>query len=224
MPTVSPTAPQREVRIGPVGLDDKSLVGSVPRIVTFEIDGQSLLHAAVSNATGGVQLCVWREAVNDERVCQTGRNIALDRAVLDTGSGLWHVSMLGAKGVAPTAALTVDFNANAPSVQFDNFRFYGTSNPPYNGFTAGIDTGAGELSLQGNFDDGQSGHYDYHWIVQPNGGDAIEGTGQSMTSFVADDPRLKAIDPNSYSITVQNPDEVANPGVPVFLTATIGWP
>jgi hypothetical protein len=206
-----------------VGLDDKSLDGSVPRILTFEIDGPSLIHAAVSDASGQVQLCVWREAVDDERTCLTGRNVVIDHTVTDSGSGLWHVSMIGGKGVTPSAALTLDFNANAPSVQLNNFRFYGTSNAAYNGFTAAVDTGAGLMPVQFAFDDGEGGSYDYHLLIKQTGGAPIvDTTGGPSTSYSADP--VPAIDAGSYSVTVEDPDPIANPGLAVFITATIGWP
>jgi hypothetical protein len=222
VPTVVPTAPQHEIRLASVGLDDKSLGGSVPRILTFEIDGPTLLHSAVTNATAPVQLCVWREAVDDQRMCDTGKSVVLDRAVTDSNGGLWHVSLIGAKGFAPSAGLTVDFNANAPSVTFDNFRYYGTSNSSYDGFTAGIDAGVGQLTVQGAFDDGQGGSYDYRYVVTPDGQAAIvDQTGGPTTSFAFDPVTLAA---GSYSVTIQDPDDVANPGMAVFIAATITWP
>src|SRR3954453_2868531 len=148
-PTITPTSPQHEFHVDAVGLDDKSLDGSVPRIVTFEIDGPSNLTARGTGATGSVQLCVWREAVDDERVCQTGRSVTIMHPVFDSDTTLWHVSMIGARGVAPSASLMVAFNANAPSVSLDDFRFYGSSNPPYNGFAVEFDAAAGPISAQG---------------------------------------------------------------------------
>lgn len=192
----------------------------MPRILTFEIDGQSDLKTVVSNASGRVQLCVWREAVDDQRACQTGTNVVLERAVTDTASTLWHASIIGAKGVSPSAALTLDFNANAPSVELDNFRFYGASNAPYNGFTAHFDAAAGALSVQGAFDDSQGGAYDYHLVLQADGADAVVDTSDNGTSFAAS----PTVDAGHYTVTLNDPDDVANPGLPVFLTATITWP
>ena len=220
---IVPTAPQREIRIATTGLDDKALDGSVPRILTFEIDGPSLLHAAISDASGLVQLCVWREDVNDERMCDTGNNVVLERTITDAGNGLWHVSMIGGKGVTPTAALTVDFNAANANVQLDNFRYRGTSDPNYNGFRAGFDAGNGELKVQFTFDDGDSGgSYDYHVVVQRGAHDPLlDETGGPSTSFVTDPP-LNA-DAGKYSVTVEDPDEVSNPGMAVFITAVLSW-
>ncbi|HEY7024848.1 MAG TPA: hypothetical protein VH371_07805 [Candidatus Limnocylindrales bacterium] len=221
VPTIVPTSPGREIRLSPIGLDDKSLEGSVPRILTFEIDGPSNLRVALTGASGQVQVCLWREAVLDERECETGKAVVLEHGVLEGHGGLWHVSMIGAKGVAPIAGVTVDFNADHPSVQFDDFRYYGTSSPTYNGFSAAIDAQSGPLGLQGAFDDGQGGSYDYHWIIQPTAGDAIEGISDTTsTSFVVDP---HTVDADTYSITIQNPDPVANPSLPVFLTAKISW-
>jgi hypothetical protein len=206
-----------------MGLDDKALDGSVPRILTFEVDGPSLIHAAITNSSGQVQLCVWREAVADERTCDTGRSVVIEHAVTDSGSGLWHVSLIGAKGVAPSAGLTLDFNANAPSVQLNNIRFNGTSNGAYNGFTAAVDTGAGTLPIQFAMDDANGGAYDYHVVVKPGAGAAVfEDTGGPVTSYSADPAPV--VDAGSYSITVENPDAEANPGLAVFITATISWP
>jgi len=218
-PTITPTSPQHEFHVDAVGLDDKSLDGSVPRIVTFEIDGPSNLSASVSGATGSVQLCVWREAVDDERVCRTGRSVMITHPVTDLDSTLWHVSMIGARGVAPSAALTVVFNANAPSVSLDDFRFYGSSNPPYNGFAAEFDAAAGPISAQGAFDDGQDGAYDYHLVVQAAGSDALVDTTDNGTSFAVQ----KDASAGHYVVSIVDPDPLANPGLAVFVTATITW-
>jgi hypothetical protein len=226
VPTIVPTAPQREIRVASVGLDNKSLAGSVPRILTFEVDGQSMIHAEVSGATAQVRLCVWREAVNDEQVCTSEKSF-IDKAVTDTGSSLWHVSVIGTKS-APSAAIRVVFNANAPSVQFDNFRFYGTSNPAYNGFTASVDAGAGPMPVTGAFDDGQvqRGSYDFHLVIANGGGTTVFEQSGSGTSFVAQDDQEQPpmVDAGTYSITLANPDELANPGLAVFVSATITWP
>jgi hypothetical protein len=219
-PTILPTSPQQQFQVDAVGLDDKSLVGSVPRILTFEIDGPSLLTATVSQATGNVQLCVWREAVDDERTCDTGRAVSIVHPVSDSDNTLWHASMIGAKGVAPSAALTIDFNANAPSVSLDDFRFYGSSNPPYNGFVAGFEAGGGQMSVQGAFDDGQGGAYNYHLVVQPDGADAVVDVTDNGTSFSVQ----PGIDAGHYTVFINDPEDVANPGLAVFVTATISWP
>jgi len=55
-------------------LDQSAVTGSVPRIATFNVDGQSDVSARVSASTGPVRMCIWTEAVDDQRECHTVHN------------------------------------------------------------------------------------------------------------------------------------------------------
>jgi len=205
-----------------VGLDDKSLEGSVPRVVTFEVDGQSLINAHVSGVRGQVQLCLWREAVSDERTCHTAHSVTLEHAVLDSDTSIWHASIIGAAGSTPATSLTIMFNSLAPNVQLDNFRYLGTANPLYNGFEAIVSTSAaGDLSVQASFD-GPESAYDYRLAIKPEGGDPVlDQTGGPSESV----DQTQTVDGGVvYHVILGDPDENASAAGPVFVAANLMWP
>lgn len=205
-----------------MGLDDKGLEGSVPRVVTFEVDGQSLLRAQVSGATGPVQLCLWREAVDDQRTCHTAHSVIIQHAVLDAGSTIWHASIIGAAGGAPVASLAVTFNSTGPNIQLDNFRYLGKSRPSYNGFEAVLTTSAaGDLSVQASFD-GPETTYNYHLVIQPEGGNPIFDQSGGPSESI---DQTQAVDGGTvYHAILSDPDDTASATGPVFVTANLMWP
>lgn len=225
-PSLNPSAPDRVIRFVDAGLDVAGVEGSVPRIVTFTVDGESLIDAEISDASGAARLCIWTEAVDDQRECHTVQTGGFSKAVVGTPSSIWHVSMIGpAKAAAPTATLTVHFNANSPSVSLNNFRYTGTSNPAYNGFQAQMTTQSdGTMHVQAAFDDGgsPSGSYDYHLVIQPTAGDAVlDETGGPTVTVDASTAVSGSI---TYTVSLADPDPVANPVAAVFVAATITWP
>ena len=68
--------------------------------------------------------------------------------MFDNISREWTLSLIGANETsAPTVDLTLDFNANAPLVDFTNLRYQGMPTPAYNGLSAPVDTlGTGQLT------------------------------------------------------------------------------
>ena len=127
-----------------------------------------------------------------------------------------------AKDTAPTADLTIQFNSNQPSATLDSFRWTGTTNPDYNGFDVHTDALAdGLLSVQASFDDGSSGAYDWHLVIQPQGGDPVYDQTGGPDQTV---DQSQAVSQGSYRVTFSDPDDVANPGHAVILTATVSWP
>jgi hypothetical protein len=221
VPTIVPTAPQRTLQLSGIGIDDRMIEGSVPRFVTFNTDGPSQVTASVSNASGQVRVCLWREPLREQAVCKTTRNGSVTQYTTDGGSATWTVQMI-ANGAAPTASLAIQFNANQPSATLESFRFQGTSSPDYNGFDAQFDALAeGTINVQASFDDGGSGAYVYHLVIRPQGGDPLlDATDGPTQSFAQSQP----VGQGSYRVTLSDPDAVANPGAAVILTATLSWP
>jgi hypothetical protein len=206
-----------------VGLDQGcpgQACGSVPRTVRFNTDGPSTISATISNASGSVRLCL-RQEPQLNGTCQTGRSASVQLFTTDSGSDTWTVSMIGKDG-APTASLTVQFNALQPSATLDSFRFSGTSNSDYNGFDVQTDALVnGSIGVQASFDDGSSGAYDWHLVIKPSGGSAVfDQTGGPAQSI----DLSQNVSAGTYRVTLSDPDDVSNPGAAVFVTATISWP
>ena len=221
VPTVNPTSADRTILLAGVGLDPSAVTGSVPRIVTFNVDGQSDVSARVSASTGPVRMCIWTEAVDDQRECHTVHNGGFDKLVISTGASVWHVSMIGAQASA-TASLTVHFNADAATVSIDNLRYLGTASPGYNGFEAQLTTlGDGApLHVQASFDDGSGGAYDWHLTIATNGSSVFDQSGGPDQSV---DESQAVTAGTIYTVDFHDPDQTANVS-PVFLTAQISWP
>lgn len=224
-PTVNPTAPQQAVQFDNVGLDQScgnlTPCGSVPRILTFNVDGQSKVEAIVSDSTGPVRLCIWTEAVDDQRECHTVHNGGFSKLVTSTNSSVWHVSVIGAQ-VTASATLNVEFNANSPSVSIDNFRYLGASMAEYNGFDAELTTnGDGSIRVQAAFDDGSQGSYDWHLVMSSSGSPVHDQTGGPDPSI---DESQSVSGGTTYVVSLHDPDNTANGTMSVFVSATISWP
>ena len=220
-PTLSPTSPQRELRLIDVGLDSRDAETRVERIVTFIVSGQSRISAALTNASaGGIQLCIWREAAEDERLCDRGRNFGLQLSVFDSGSSTWHVSMIGTQTlVSPYATLTVRFNSDEPRAELLNFRYMGTSLPEYNGFEAVFTTGdqAG-MRIEAEFEGDEE---PYTLLVRPTGGAPIQDhTSPPVTGFSSVIPLEDATE---YRVSLRNPEEINDSDVP-FVLVVLTWP
>jgi len=209
------------LQLNGIGIDDRMVEGSVPRFVTFNTDGPSLVTAAISNASGQVRVCLWREPLREQAVCKTTRNGSVEQSTTDGGSGTWTVQLI-ANGSAPSATLAIQFNANQPSATLDSFRFQGTSSPDYNGFDAQVEAlASGNIGVQASFDDGGGGAYDYHLVIAPQGGDALlDATSGPTQSFDTAQP----VDTGRYRVSLSDPDAIANPGASVILSATVSWP
>ena len=207
-----------------MGLDNRALEGSVPRVVTFNVDGQSRISARLSDSSGPVRLCLWREALDDERECRTVRNGGVEKVVLDAGSTIWHASVIGtAPEVPPSTTLTLRFNSQAPSASLANFRYNGAVDDRFNGFRVEVTTAAeGNLGVQAAFDDGEDGSYNFRLIVRPNGGDPVlDETGGPTQSI---DRGVAVAAQGVLEVSLRNPDAVSNAERQVFVTATISWP
>ena len=125
--------------------------------------------------------------------------------------------MIGANNnISPYVTLVLDFNADAPSVRFDNLRFQGMLMQNYNGLTASVDTQAGgSIAIDGTFD--PVAPQGYRVTIDPSG---FDESGGSTTSFSVSQP----VDAGtSYHITIENPSTAVEQSA-VFLSATISWP
>jgi hypothetical protein len=219
-----PTAPQRTLQVFGIGLDmaclNDPLCDAVPRYVRFNTDGPSVVTATVANASSSVRICLRLEP-HLMGVCTSTRSGSVQQFTTDSGSDTWTVTVLG-KDAAPTTDLSVQFNANQPSVTLDSFRWVGTSSPDYNGFDAQVDALAdGQIGVQASFDDGTNGSYDYHLVIKPVGGAPLM---DQMGGPVGSIDLSQAVTQGSYRVTFSDPDDTANPGHAVILTATLSWP
>jgi hypothetical protein len=141
--------------------------------------------------------------------------------VFDAGQTTWTLSLIGSEqALGPVVDLTLEFNANAPQVTFENLRFQGVPAPNYNGVTAAVDTtGPGELRVAGSFDPGEQ--HGYRVVIEEAGvGVVKDETGGPTSSFFVTHA-VEAV--TTYRITVSNPNTSAEPA-PVFLRATFSWP
>ena len=113
---------------------------------------------------------------------------------------------------------TLGFNATSPSVDLENFRFGGQTQPNYNGFTAALDaSGSGQLSVEGSIDPAPT---EYHVVISEAGVGPVEDVQDgpddsfSVSHAVTSD--------TSFLVEVSNPNESAEAG-PRFVAATISW-
>jgi len=219
-----PTAPDRTLQLLGIGVDmacgNSTDCNSVPRYVSFNTDGPSLVTVTVSNTSAPVRVCLRLEP-QLQGTCNTGKNATVQAFTLDAGSDTWTVSLIG-RDSAATASVTIQFNANQPNATLDSFRWMGTSNPNYNGFDALVGALAdGQIHVQAAFDDGTNGAYGYHLVIQQANQDPIlDQTGGSSQTVDITQP----VTMGNYGITFSDPDSVANPGAAVFVTTTISWP
>lgn len=222
-PTVHPTSTQRELRILRLGLDSREAEGAIERYLIFHTDGQSLISARLSDVTGRVRMCLWQGNLVEERECRTLRNGRLELPNFGDGQQAWTLTMIGAEAdVSPTVDLTLRFNADAPAVTMDSFRFQGTAIENYNGVVAGVDTvNGGDLRIDGSFDDGQGGSYPHLLLIERlNDGEVLlDQSGEPATSFQASESVAEG---RSFRVTLSNENEVEE--LAVFLRATLSWP
>ena len=107
----------------------------------FTTDGPSVVRAEISDATGRSRVCLWQGTDIGARRCDTVRNGSLEWPVFGPESIAWTLSLIGAnESAAPTVNVTLNFHANAPTVEFQNLLYNGPSTPGYNGLTWSIDT------------------------------------------------------------------------------------
>jgi hypothetical protein len=226
-PTISPTSPQRVLRLVGIGLDRRSDPTGVQRSVSFVVDGPSLISADLSGVSAGsVRLCLSRQALDRERECRTTRNGGLERSVFDAGQSQWLVTMIGTSDLAsPFATLSLRFNALSANVHLDSFRFNGTNDPHYNGFTVELAAAAdGNLRLQAGFDDGNDNPYQYHLSITPlaGGPPLVDQAGGPSGSL---DMSFGLTGGQSYSVALGEPEQLAGGGqFAVFVDATLTWP
>ena len=212
------------MRVLRLGLDSRDAeAGGVERYVLFSVDGPSLIRAQLSNSSGDARVCLWPGNLVQQRECETIRDGSLEHVVLDAGQTTWTLSLIGFDATtAPVLDLTLDFNATAPLVTFENLRFQGVPVANYNGITAEVDaSAAGELRVEGTFEIGEL-HPSRVTITRlgDGGGVVYDQTNAPQNTFVA---TFAVTEPATFSTTVSNPSESAEP-LPVFLEAKFSWP
>lgn len=222
-PSINPTAPQREFKVLDVGIDSRSLgERRVERVVSFRVDGQSFVSARVSGATAsGFRLCLYGEddpIENDPQFCSTSRNAVVTRPKLDSGTATYFATLIGTEtNVSPVVDLTLTYNSNSGSATLDNFRYAGTNNPGYNGFTMEIPTAGGaSLNFFARFDPG--GSYRYHLVIQQVGGGDVRN--DQPADPVAQVSTSDPVGAATYRLTFENPEAT----VGEFVSSVISWP
>lgn len=215
-----PTSPDRELRVTGLGLDTNSVTG-IERYVLFDVDGPSLVRVELDNSTGRTRVCLWQGDLVEQRICQTIRNGVLEQAVYDVGSTDWTISLISADtSTSPVVDLTVDFNANSPSVKFENLRFQGTPVANYNGLAAAFDASPGTIAVSGKFDLNQT--HNWHVVISEGGvGPVLDESGGPSNTFGPETYEVTAAN-TPYLVTIANPNPAAEPA-PVFVQATIAW-
>jgi hypothetical protein len=204
-----------------MGLDARAIAsGGLERKFLFTVDGPSVIRATTSNASGQVRLCIWRGNNEENATCREFRNGVLEEIVVDDGSTSWTLTAISASGTAARVTdLTIEFNANAPVVEFRDFRWQGDQNPSYNGLTAAIDPTPGDLSVAGEFDPGAE--HQWHVLVSEAGvGPVIDEEGGPDNSFGPFSHGVTA--ETTYLITVSNPGD-GEEATPVFVHGTVAW-
>jgi hypothetical protein len=189
------------------------------RYVEVNVDGPSLITVRLSNVSSTtVAVCIIRQDLGGDSACNE-RNRPVTMLVTDAGPSIWLVSARGrTESVAPTADLSVSFNALSPAATLRNFRYVGTSDPARNGFTAEVTVGAdGMIRVQGNFEEDSFTH---RVVVDDAGYDKTNGP--SNTFETDPDPPVSA--GRDYRISVSSPDTVTKPDGAAFMIATITWP
>ena len=217
------TSPLREIRITSMGLDPRAIEsGGLERKLLFTVDGPSVIRATTSNASGTVRLCIWQgnNAQNQRCTPQGFRNGTFQEIVVADGSTNWTLTAISASQTAQRVTdVTIEFNANAPTVQFRDFRWQGDPNPNYNGITAAIDPTPGDLAVAGEFDPGAQ--HDWRASVSEAGvGSVIFEEGGPDNSFGPFTHNVTA--ETTYLITLSNPGEDEEP-LPVFVHGSIAW-
>jgi hypothetical protein len=195
---------------------------SVPRYISFNTDGPSIITATVSNTSAPVRVCL-RQEPQLQQSCNTGKSATVQAFTTDAGSNTWTVSLIG-RDSAATASLAVTFNANQPTATLDSFRWVGTNSPNYNGFVAVVGALAdGQIQLHAAFDDGADGAYDWQLVIQPVPGNPFPPQSGGPSQTVDSQPQ-NVSSGNNYQVAFSDPDAMANPGAAVFVTATLSWP
>ena len=204
-----------------MGLDARAITsGGLERKLLFTVDGPSVIRATTSNASGQVRLCIWQGNNEENAICREFRNGTLEEIVVADGSTNWTITAISASGTAQRSTdLTLEFNANGPSVQFRDFRWQGEANPNYNGLTAALDPTPGDLSVAGAFDPGAE--HSWHVVVSEAGvGPVIDEQGGPDNSFGPFTYEVTA--ETTYLINVSNPGD-GEESTPVFVHGSVAW-
>ncbi|MEA2676112.1 MAG: hypothetical protein QOJ81_253 [Chloroflexota bacterium] len=169
-------------------------------------------------------MCLLRNDQEPQKECINVHEGTLSRAVFDAGQSEWNVTLLGTSGVAGQfGSLTLEFNALSPDIRLDSFRFNGTDNPHYNGFTVVFGTGAdGTFRLRAQIDDGHDNPYQWHLNVAVDDVPVYDNTAGPDTSV---DQSVAVSGGTAYTVLFEEPEASAGGGLfPVFVDARLTWP
>jgi len=152
--------------------------------------------------------------------CSTAANASLAKPWAASGASTWYVTIIGTEtNVSPFVDLQVSYNANSGDVVLNNFRYAGTNNPEYNGFSIDLPTsGAGSLDFLAQFDQGGSYTYDLE-INEVGGGNVRNDQQAGPSASVSTSDQVSA--GSTYRLRFGSPDATGGVG---FLRAEISWP
>jgi hypothetical protein len=225
-PPPTPSAPMREITFTGLGLDNSGSPEEMttPRYFSFNAQGPGVVRVQLSRVTGRIRACLWQgDPGSNPDGCRTMRRGEIERQLSSEGVQRWTLSLIGTEpGTSPSATLRITFPTNDVAMRLEGFRFQGTENEGYNGFTAELRVAAaGTLDVAATFDDGEGGSHPYRLVVQEVGGGPsqpfiAEGEGSSMAQSTA------VVAERSYLVRLENRELIAE--ALVMLSADLDWP
>lgn len=218
-PTPSPTlaiSPTTSLAFDNLKLDARADPAGVQRSIAFTSNGPSDIVATIKVVGSLLKATACLKPGSGSAFCQTGTGTINFKGKATSATGSWTLTLIGNTTDAPVVDVTLTWRTKAPKVALANFRFDGTGNSAYNGFTATVKArGGGNLTFA--FSWGAS--YPWDLLVQDQtGGTNTEptGTGTSLSHSVA------ATKDHQYRSTLQN--TAAGSGSAVRLNGSLAWP
>jgi hypothetical protein len=207
-----------------LGVDSRALGEQrIERVMIFTVDGPSLVQAQITAASAsGFRMCLYEE--NEPEIsaedCSTAQNASLSKPWTESGQSRWYVTIIGTEtNVSPYVDLAVSYNANNGRVFLDSFRFSGTNNPQYNGFTIDVQpVEGGSLDVFAQFD--PNAPQTYHLTIGQVGGGVIrDDQPEEPAASVTTTDEVSG--GTAYRVTFSSPEENGAAG---FVHAEISWP
>jgi len=186
------------------------------RTIAFTSNGPSDIVATIKVTSPQLRASVCLKPGSGSAFCQHGSGTLNFKGQATGATGSWTLTLIGYLTDVPVVDVTLTWRTKAPKVTLTNFRFDGTGNSDYNGFTATVKArGGGNLTFAFNW--GTS--YPWDLLVQDQtSGTHTEptGTGTSLSHSVA------ATASHQYRSTLQN--TAAGSGSAVRLSGSLAWP
>ncbi len=216
--TPIPTSPTTTLTFFGLKLDATADAASQVRTIAFASAGPGSIVVTAKVTSPQTQARVCLRAGTQTPTCQVGGGTLSFKGTATSVSGQWSVTAIGDTITTPTLDLTITWPAKAPKVTLTNFRFDGTTDPDYNGFTVGLKART-DGALGVDFSWGSKA-LPYDLLVQdqtdPSKTQEPTGTGTSVALGV---PGIKD---HQYRVTLQNTSSVG--AGRVALGGTLAWP